>query len=267
MSLVVLTALATGAASTAVRAEAPLLQVVGTGDGMELMRAVSAAYTSRHPDRVVVVPPSIGSGGGIAAVGAGNAALARVARPLKSAERETGLVEEPLFRLPTAIYVNRSVTIADLTHQQLAAIYRGDIRNWKAVGGSDLAIKVVRREDTDSSLSVLRQSMPGWATLDLTPRSKIAVTTQDAVETVRAVDGAIGFGPYSRKLAEDLAVLSIDGVHPSQDGYPSAVTVSYVWRRDDLPDHARAFVDFGKTREARDLLTALGAIPVSSAKQ
>ena len=47
------------------------LSVVGTGDGIDLLRALGAAYTAAHPDTNVIVPPSIGSGGGIAAVGSG----------------------------------------------------------------------------------------------------------------------------------------------------------------------------------------------------
>src|SRR5215475_278926 len=44
------------------------LPVVGTGDGIELMRALGAAYTADNPHTSIVVPPSIGSGGGVAAV-------------------------------------------------------------------------------------------------------------------------------------------------------------------------------------------------------
>ena len=41
--------------------------VVGTGDGMEVLRAVGAAYTADHPQNGVLVPPSVHSSGGIAA--------------------------------------------------------------------------------------------------------------------------------------------------------------------------------------------------------
>ena len=63
-------------------AAAAELPVVGTGDGMELLRALGAAYTADNPKTQVVVPPSIGSGGGIAAVGSEKEVLARIARPL-----------------------------------------------------------------------------------------------------------------------------------------------------------------------------------------
>ena len=63
------------------------LSVVGTGDGIDLLRALGAAYTADHPDTNVIVPPSIGSGGGIAAVGSGKEVLGRIARPLSDGEK------------------------------------------------------------------------------------------------------------------------------------------------------------------------------------
>lgn len=246
----------------AAKAEVQSLQVVGTGDGMELVRLMGVAYTTENPNRPVIVPPSIGSGGGIAAVGAGKAHLARVARPLKQAEVETGLVAKDIFRLPTAIYVNPQLPVTNLSSAQLASIYDGSVVNWADVGGPDLRIKVVRREDTDSSLAVLRRSMPGWSDLAFTSRSKIAVTTQDAVETVRNVQGAIGFGPFSRPMEGTVKVMAIDGRYPTDADYPSAVTISFVWRTGSMPEHADAFLNFGLSSKAQALLKSHGAMPI-----
>src|SRR6476619_8273846 len=131
------------------------LSVVGTGDGIDLLRALGAAYTADHPDTNVIVPPSIGSGGGIAAVGSGKEVLARAARPLSDSEKEVGLIATPVFRLPSAFFVHRSAGVTSLTSAQLADIYRGKITNWRDVGGSDARIRVVRRQHQDSQQLVL----------------------------------------------------------------------------------------------------------------
>jgi len=68
------------------------LSVVGTGDGIELLRALGASYSADNPQISILVPPSIGSGGGLAAVGGDKEVLARVARPLTDSERALGLV-------------------------------------------------------------------------------------------------------------------------------------------------------------------------------
>src|SRR5690349_10162357 len=204
------------------------LSVVGTGDGIDLLRALGAAYSADHPDTNVVVPPSIGSGGGIAAVSSNKEVLARAARPLSESEREAGLIATPVFRLPSAFFVHRSAGVKGLTTAQLADVYSGKVSNWKEVGGNDVRIKIVRREDADSTLQVLRQSMPGWKSLAITEKSKTAVTTQDCIDTVKEVPGAIGFGPFTKALEMELSVLKIDGHYPTDKTYPSAVTLTFV---------------------------------------
>ena len=237
-------------------------RVVGTGDGMDVLTALGSAYMADNPGSMVVMPPSIGSGGGIAAVGSEKEILGRIARPLSPIERELGLVATPVFRLSSAIYVHPSAGITGLTSEQLRDIYVGRISNWSKVGGNDLRIKVVRREEADSTLLVLRQSMPGWAQLEITERSKMALTTQDSIETVRKVRGAIGFGPFTRLLEPELKVLTIDGRHPTNPHYPSAVTVSYIHKTTTVTPEASAIIAYARSSKAIALLQSIGAVPV-----
>ena len=243
-------------------AHAADLSVVGTGDGIDLLRALGAAYTADHPETNVIVPPSIGSGGGIAAVGSNKEVLARAARPLSDSEKEAGLIATPVFRLPSAFFVHRSAGVTSLTSAQLADVYSGKITNWKNVGGQDVRIKVVRREDADSTLQVLRQSMPGWKNLAITEKSKTAVTTQDCIDTVKEVPGTIGFGPFTKALEMELSVLKIDGHHPTDRSYPSAVTLTFVHKDATLTPEAKQFIAYAKTGKAKTVLTSMGGVPV-----
>ena len=238
------------------------LAVVGTGDGIELLRVLGAAYTADHPETVVLVPPSIHSSGGIAAVGSNKEVLGRIARPLSDSEKAAGLISVPVFRLPAAIYVHQGAGVAGLSAKQLADIYAGTVTNWREVGGNDVRIKVVRREEVDSTLNVLRSTMPGWKDLVITEKSKTATTTQDGVETVRTVEGAIGFGPYSKELETDLVVLKIDGKHPTNSDYPSAVTLLLIYKDATVTPEARGFIQFFKTAKARTLLASMGGVPI-----
>jgi phosphate transport system substrate-binding protein len=237
------------------------LSVVGTGDGIELLRALSASYSADHPQTTILVPPSIGSGGGLAAVGGDKEVLARIARPLTESERALGMVATPMFRLPSAFFVHRGATVSNLTARQLADIYAGKIVNWADVGGANLRIKVVRREEADSTLTVLRQSMPGWKDLTITEKSKTAITTQDCIDTVKDVEGAIGFGPYTKALEMELAVVTIDGKYPTDRDYPSAVTVSLVHKQATVTPDAAQFIAYVKTARAKTLLTSMGGVP------
>jgi phosphate transport system substrate-binding protein len=258
-----LAALVIAACATVGVARGGELAILGTGDGVELLQALAEHYRAVDSSIAVKIPPSIGSGGGISAVGSGTARLARVARVLTDAERERGLIYSPVARLPSAIYVHPTAGITRLSASQLADIYAGRIINWRDVGGSDQRIRVVRREENDSTLVILRASMPGWKNLEITERSKTAVSTQEAVETVRLTDGAIGFGPYSGALEIGVKVVLIDGRHPTDARYPSSVELAYVYKLDNLTPETIKFMEFTKTPEAIKVIRSFGAIPAA----
>lgn len=247
-----------------VSAYAGELKIVGTGDGLEMLQALASAYSARNDSIEIAVPPSIGSGGGIVAVGTERERLGRVARPLKAAEIKYGLVYVPIARIPSAIFAHPSTSVNGLSSEDLVRLYSGKATSWSELGGADLKVKVVRREEADSTLQVLRASMPGWANLEFTPRSKTALTTQDAIQTVRKVPGTIGFGPYSKPLGFDMNVLRIDGKFPTDPDYPSAVVLALIYKADKYDDEMKSFVDFALSEDGAEIIANYGGVPVKN---
>lgn len=238
------------------------LAVVGTGDGIPVLKAVGEAFSAENPDIQVVVPPSIHSSGGIRAVIQGQAVLGRIARGLQPDEKAHGVIATPVFRQPAVFYAHPSAGVAGLTVDQVTRIYAGEIVNWREVGGADLRIRVVTREQVDSTLGVFRDTLPGWKELRFLERSKLATTTQDAIDTVTTVEGAIGFGPYSVDLEKSVTVLALDGHKPTSEEYPSVVTLSLIHREETLTAPAAAFLAFLFTPKAQQILRQKGALPV-----
>lgn len=239
------------------------LKVVGTGDGVDMLRMVADEYSATKPDMRVEIPPSIGSGGGIAAVGSGRAAVGRIARSLSDSERASKVVAIPIANIPSAFFVNKQVGISALSAADVAGVFEGRFVNWKELGGPDMRIRVVRREDEDSTLGALRAGMPGWKDLALTDKSKVATTTQEAIETVRDTAGAIGFGPFSRQLPSDLTVLRIDGRKPVDPDYPAKVVLSLIYNSELTDKESMDFVTFASSKKAQDIIRSFGAVPTS----
>ena len=105
--------------------------------------------------------------------------------------------------------------------------------------------------------------MPGWKDLVITEKSKTAVTTQDCVDTVKEVPGAIGFGPFTKALEMELVVLKIDGHYPTDRGYPSAVTLAFVHKESTITPEAKRFIGYVKATKAKTVLTSMGGVPVA----
>jgi len=218
--------------------------IVGTGDGMHLLDTVGAAFNKAHPAVTITVPTSIGSSGGIKAVGGGKARIGRIARDIKSQEEAYGLTRVPIAKVAVSFFVNPGVGVSALSIEQVVGIYGGRITNWKEVGGADVRIRVVRREDGDSSLGVLRRSFPGFSDLAITAKSKITATTQENLEVVASTPRAIGFGPYPGAKAHPVKILTVGGLHPVDKDYPYFTTLSLIFKEVNRTGSVATFIDF-----------------------
>lgn len=237
--------------------------VVGTGDGMEILQEIASSFRSQFEGMDVVVPPSIGSGGAIAAVGSGRAILGRVARPLKENERASGVEYHPVLAIPAAFYVHPGVRRRNFTTRELRRIFSGEVTNWREVGGDDLRIRIVRREDADSTLLVLRAALPEFRDIVFTERSKLAMTTQEAFESIRGNPGAIGFGPYSTEMTRRLGVIEVDGRTPTHPDYPAHVELALIYRPESVNQDIRRFIDYFATQQVRQIIRDFGAKPIA----
>lgn len=237
------------------------LRVVGTGNGMDMVQAVSALFMASRGDVIVSVPPSIHTRGGVRALLDRSAPLARIARPLSAAERNNGLRDIVVARLPAVAFVHPGVQMRSVTSAQLVALFSGEITNWAEIGGPNLRVRVIRRADSDAGLSALRKTMAGWADLAFTSRNRLAETAQEAIDIVGSTPGAISVGTYSRQIEGYLGVLRVDGVHPTDPAYPSWIDLRIAWRNDAVTAPVRAYLDFWSTPQARGLAETFGALP------
>lgn len=241
-------------------AMAETLTIVGTGDGITVLKSIGAAFTKNHPDVTVDVPKSIGSGGAIKAVGSDENTLGRVARGLKDKEKPLGLTYIPYAKIPVVFVVNPSSGVDALTAAQVNDIYSGTITDWQEVGGKAGKIRVVRREDGDSSLEVLQNSFPGFKDITITDKAKTALKTPEMIELVAKKEGTIGFGPYDVAKANNLHAISIDGMAPTDAGYPAVGTMALIFKEANNTGATKEFIDFATSGAASEAVTAAGGM-------
>ena len=228
----------------AARAQAPALRIAGTGDSEDVLREAARLLAEASPPLVLSVPDSIGSTGGIKAVLAGQADLARAARPLREAEKAQGLVEWVFAETPVVFAVNPAVTgLTGLTAAQVLDIYAGRITDWAALGGPAGPIRRVTRETPETSREVLDAAIPGFAALG-TDDQAVAYSTPEAVELVRRHAGAIGYFSLTAMTGSGLVPLALGGVPPTPEALADApnaprLRLSLVYRPPLSPAGAR----------------------------
>ena len=208
-----------------------------------------------------------GSGSGIQAVSEGRCDIGLSSRALKDDEKASGLKETTLALDGIAIIVNPQNPVKDLTLEQIAKIYTGEITNWKDVGGNDAEIVLIGREAGSGTRDGF-ESITG--TKDACKLDQELTSTGGVIEAVAGNANAIGYASLSAVEGKDtVKAVTVGGVACTEE---TVLNGSYAIQRPfvlvtktdaPLSTAAQAFFDYATSTAANDLIKAAGAVPVA----
>ena len=205
-----------------------------------------------------------GSGSGITAVSEGRCDIGLSSRALKDDEKASGLKETVLALDGIAIIVNPENKISDLTLEQIAKIYTGQITNWKEVGGDDAEIVLIGREAGSGTRDGF-ESITG--TKDSCKYRQELTSTGDVITTVAGNPNAIGYASLA-SVKDSVKALSVGGVAPTEatvsDGTYAVQRPFVLVTKDgvELSAAAQLFFDYETSKDAADIISAAGAVPI-----
>ena len=263
IALVALCALAPVFASGASE-ESQIVSTDGSTSMESVIGSLAEAYMMEHPEVTVTYNPT-GSGSGITAVSEGRCDIGLASRALKDDEIAGGLTQTILALDGIAIIVNNENPVNDLTLEQIAAIYTGEISNWSEVGGNDGPIVLIGREAGSGTRDGF-ESITG--TEDLCQYRQELTSTGDVITTVSTNANAIGYASLSA-VSDSVKVVTVNGVAPSE---ATVLDGSYLVQRpfvlatrstEALNDAAQAFFDYITSPDANEIIAGAGAVPVA----
>ncbi len=250
------------------------ISVAGSTTVLPIVAQAAKAYRAMHPDVVLTVAGG-GSGVGIAGVRGGTLDLGMASRALTEDERHalTGRVEVvPVARDAVAVVVSRAVYLGGvrrLSLAQVAAIYRGGIRNWREVGGPDRRILVLDKAPSRGTRHVFARVVLGDAHARAPGASIIVGSNNEEQATVARSDSAIGMlsNAWLNDRVRAVALgTATDAVPPSlahvADGsYPIQRRLNLLVPR-EAGAAVRAFVDFLLSPAGQEIVSATGYLPI-----
>lgn len=104
--------------------------------------------------------------------------------------KKENIVVYPLALEPVLIMVNTSNSIENLSSQQIRKIFKGEITNWKEVGGRDQAIVVITRLHCKKRPGHWKRILP--SANDFTEKKINVKSAAEMVQRVSDFPGAIG---------------------------------------------------------------------------
>ncbi len=227
----------------------------------EVIGILGEAFMEQNSGITFTYNPT-GSGSGITAVREGRCDIGLSSRSLKDEEKSEGLTETVLAYDGIAIIVHPDNSVTDLTLEQIASIYTGEITNWNEVGGKDAEIVLIGREAGSGTRDGF-ESVTG--TKDACQYRQELTSTGDVITTVSSNADAIGYASLAA-VKDSVKALSVGGVAPNEtsvkDGsYAVQRPFVLVTKTDTaLSGAAQKFYDFATSADAVELIAEAGVV-------
>ena len=245
------------------------LNVEGSDTMVNLSNSWAEQFMTANPNVNIAVKGG-GSGNGIAALINGTADFANASREMKDEEvqqaKDNGVnpVETAVARDGIAVIVNPANSVTGLTLDQLGKIYRGEITNWKDVGGADEEIVLLSRDSSSGTYEYFKEAVVG-KDKNYAKSAKLLASNQAIVDETKGNPAAIGYVGVGYETP-DIKVLEIDGVAASvetvsDNTYPISRQL-YMYSNGDPVDAGKAFVDWILGSDGQKVVEDEGFVPI-----
>ncbi|NPV89035.1 phosphate ABC transporter substrate-binding protein PstS family protein [Coprothermobacteraceae bacterium] len=250
--------------------------IKGSDTEVNMVQALAEAFKAKNPKADISVSGG-GSGTGIAALINGEIDIANSSRPMKDEElqqAQANKIQMGTFivaRDGLVVVVHPDNPVSRLTLEQVGAIFRGEIKNWKAVGGPDLPITLYGRQNNSGTYVFFRDvALKGDYSPDMRSLNGNADIT-NAVAQDKSGIGYIGVGYYKQAAGTVKEVLlSKDGVNyysaldmQAVDSklYPLARPL-YQFVRLPMKPIVKQFLTFEASAEGQKIVEESGFYPI-----
>jgi phosphate transport system substrate-binding protein len=177
-------------------------------------------------------------------------------------EMNKGLKRWDVARYALTVFVNPSNPVNNLTLEQLDKINKGEITNWKELGGKDEPIIVVEpahcycmhpQKPGQKGPELLRTGPGDWTGNRIKAYSQFVV-----VDLVKMLPNAISAEKSPYVDSGKVKIVAVNGIEPTKENilngsYP-VVRVLDLITRSDVDTNTLAFIDFVMSKEGQDIL-------------
>ena len=248
-------------------------RIKGSDTVLPVSQETAEKFMKEHPNARITVTGG-GSGVGISALLDNTTDIAMASRQIKFGEKmklkkaKQDVNEVIIAYDALAVIVNPSNPVKQLTREQLEAIFRGKITNWKEVGGPDLKIIVYSRETSSGTYEFFKESVLKNKNYMSSTLSMPA--TGAVIQSVSQTKGAIGYVglAYLNDKTKALAV-SYDGVNyiePTIENgikktYPIVRPLYYYYNKEKQQQIA-PFMEYILSEKGQNIIKKGGYIPI-----
>lgn len=238
------------------------ISLAGSTSMEKLCEAMSESFMAENPDITVTVEYT-GSGAGLESLAADSVDIGNASRALKAEEADQGLVENVVALDGIAVITDKENTVADISSEDLAKVYTGEITNWKDLGGEDEKIVLIGREAGSGTRDAFEELME---IADNCKYSQELDSTGAVLAKVASTPGAIGY--VSLDVVDDSVIaLKLNGVDATEE---EILAGNYALQRpfvmatkgsiDEQNDLVKAWFEYISSDAGKEVIKSVGLI-------
>ncbi len=186
---------------------------------------------------------------------------------LEGNEKEQGVKFNPVAWDALVVITHPDNPLESISMAQLKRLYRGEIDNWKQLGGEDRPLKLLARKGKISGVGLsIRQLVFGDPDMDFAT-DHLYPSSGPLEQAVEKDPLAIAITGISSARKRNLKVLSLEGKRPSYENIKSGNYLLYrplylVTRPEgDNADEIARFLAFAHGRKGREIIRNNGVVP------
>ena len=249
------------------------ITVKGSDTMVILAQRWAEVYMKSNPNTAIQVTGG-GSGVGISALINGATDIAISSRKMKSTEMDnmkslynTSGVEIACAKDGITIYLHPSNKVKELSINQLSEIFKGNIKNWKEVGGADAEIKLYGRENSSGTYVFFQEHVVKG---DYASSCATLPGTAAVVNAVMNDRNAIGYGGAAYAQGVEICKVKKDENSPGilataetikNDTYPISRYL-YMYVKNKPTEYMKSYIDWILGPEGQKLVVDMGYFPV-----
>ncbi|KLV02046.1 phosphate ABC transporter substrate-binding protein [Photobacterium aphoticum] len=244
--------------------------ITGSTSASHIVEVLAETYTKATPDTNIEVQ-GIGSSAGIQALKKGVSDLGMSSRYLNTDEIKPDVETVLIAHDGIAMVVHKDNPVTNLSREQIEQIYQGKITNWKDVGGPDLSMAVVSRENASGSrfsfedYMHLTREIDGQVVSGVNPRVLVVNTNGTVKSLVSRNKHAIGYISLG-SVDDSVKALSFDGVAPTLDNlesgdYKISRPFLMLYKPKKVAKPAKAFMDYVTSENGQTLVEKYNYMP------
>lgn len=251
--------------------ESKVIQAKGSDTILNVTQGIAEEFMQKNPKAKVAVTGG-GSGVGISALLNKTTDIAMASRAMKQSEidkaKELGIgVEEVVLGFDgITLIVNQNNQVKGLDSVTLGKIFRGEITNWKEVGGDDAKIVALSRDSSSGTHEFFKEHVIRGGeknNLEYGPETLYMPSNEAIKQEVKSNKYAIGYIGMGY-MDDSVHSLAIDGITPSKENvsnktYPIAREV-YWYVPSERTGTMKELVDFAISADGQSIVESEGFI-------